>query len=171
LWDVGMDNPAYNQGHGEDLYRRSVYTFWKRTIPPPTMSSFDAADRSVCTAKRQSTSTPLQALILLNDPQIIEAARFIAQRMLKEGGTTPQHRAAWAFRLITGREASEKELAILVQLWNEQRELFAADAKAAAKLLTVGESKTDASLDTNDLAAGTVLAIAILNHDAAVIRR
>jgi hypothetical protein len=171
LWDVAMGRPQYGQGHGPDLYRRSMYTFWKRTVPPPAMVAFDAADRSYCTARRQSTSTPLQALVLLNDPQVVEAARFISQRTLKEGGSNPEQRLAWVFRLILGRPASEKELVVLKQMWAEQRELLSSDSQASAKLLTVGESKTDPSLDKNDVAAGTVIALALLNHDGAVMRR
>jgi hypothetical protein len=171
LWDVAMGKPAYGQSHGADLYRRSMYTFWKRTVPPPAMVAFDAADRSYCTARRQSTSTPLQALVLLNDPQVVESARFISQRMLLEGGSTLDQRLGWTFRLILDRPASEKELVVLKQMWIEQRELLASDAQASAKLLNVGEAKPDTSLDKNDLAAGTVVALALLNHDGAVMRR
>jgi hypothetical protein len=171
LWDVAMGAPQYGQSHGADLYRRSLYTFWKRTVPPPAMVAFDAADRSYCTARRQSTSTPLQALVLLNDPQIVEAARFISQRMFKEGGSTLEQRLGWAFRLVLGREASDKELAVLKQMWAEQRELFTADARAVDKLLAVGESKTESSIDKTDVATGAVVALALLNHDAAVMRR
>jgi hypothetical protein len=171
LWEVAMGNPQYNQGKGEDLYRRSLYTFWKRTVPPPAMVAFDAADRSNCSARRQSTSTPLQALALLNDPQVVEAARFVAQRMLREAGATPETRATWAFKLVTGRSPGARELPVLTALLAEQRELFAGDPAAAAKLLAVGESKTHPSLDPNDIAAGTVLALTLLNHDAAVTRR
>jgi hypothetical protein len=101
----------------------------------------------------------------------VEAGRFIAQRMLTEGGSTPQDRAAWAFRLVTGRAPTAKELPVLVKILAEQRELFAAEKDAAAKLLGVGEAKSDASLDPNDVAAGTVFAVTLLNHDAAVMRR
>src|SRR5437867_10013103 len=99
LWEIAMGNPKYEQGHGEDLYRRSLYTFWKRTVPPPAMISFDAPERNVCLVSRQSTSTPLQALDLLNDIQITEAARFISQRMLLEGGQARNDQIFWAFRL------------------------------------------------------------------------
>jgi hypothetical protein len=166
-----MGHPTYPQSHGADLYRRSLYTFWKRTVPPPAMVTFDAADRSVCTVRRQSTSTPLQALALLNDVQITEAARFISQRTLKEGGATVDEQVAWMFRLITDRAPSPREAEILKQLFAEQREIFAADPKSATKLLSVGEAKNGAGLDAIDLAAGTVLAEAILNHDDAVMRR
>ena len=171
LWDIAMGKPQYDQSHGPDLYRRSVYTFWKRTVPPPAPMTFDAADRSYCTVRRQSTSTPLQALTLLNDPQIVEAARFVAQRMLKEGGETTDSQVAWAFRLITSRPPSVRETAILRQMYSEQRADFAPDVEAAKRLLAVGEAKPDMALVPADLAAGTVVALAILNHDEAVNRR
>ena len=171
LWDVAMNHPTYDQGHGDDLHRRSLYTFWKRTVPPPTMMAFDAPDRNYCVARRQSTSTPLQALAMLNDVQITEAARFISQRTIREGGDRAQARIAWMFRLITDRDPAEKEQAILKQLFDEQRETFAADPDAVKKLLSAGETKNDASLDPLDLAAGAVLAEAILNHDDALMRR
>src|SRR5262249_23670351 len=85
LWEVAMGPPKYNGAQGPDLYRRSLYTFWKRTVAHPAMIAFDAAERNVCIVRRQSTSTPLQALALLNDTQIVEAARHLGQRMLKEG--------------------------------------------------------------------------------------
>jgi mono/diheme cytochrome c family protein len=171
IWDVAMGKPVYDQDKGEGLYRRSLYTFWKRTVPPPVMIAFDAADRSNCAVRRQSTSTPLQALALLNDPQITEAARFVSQRMLTEGGSTPGDRVAYAFRLITGRKANDREMTILKQMYADQHDLFANDPAAAAKLLKVGEKRNDDKFDRADLAAGTVLGIALFNHDAAVMRR
>ncbi len=171
LWNVAMGNPVYDTDKGEGLYRRSVYTFWKRSIPPPAMMAFDAADKNVCTVKRQSTSTPLQALTLLNDTQIVEAARFVAQRMLTEGGSTLDERLGWAFHLISGRAANDRELKVLRQLYTEQRDLFAADADAEKKLLAVGAKQNDGKLDRADLAAGTVLSIALFNHDTAIMRR
>src|SRR5262249_54450030 len=149
----------------------SLYTFWKRTVPHPAMITFDAAERNVCIVRRQSTSTPLQALALLNDPQIVEAARFLGQRMLKEGGETAKEQVAWVFRATTGREATDREVSILACLFAEQKELFTSDAKAAAKLLAVGDGKNDAKLDTVELAASTVLALTVLNHDESVTRR
>jgi hypothetical protein len=171
VWDVAMGHPQYDQSHGDGLYRRSLYTFWKRTVPPPAMTTFDAATKNICTVRRQSTSTPLQALVLLNDPQITEAARIVAQRMLTEGGSTVDDRVAWAFRLIVGRKANERELKILKQLYNEQHDLFAADSAAAKKLLAVGEKKNDEKLDPVDLAAGASLSLALFNHDGAIMRR
>jgi hypothetical protein len=171
IWDVAMGRPVYERDKGEGLYRRSLYTYWKRSVPPPTMTVFDAADKNVCTVRRQSTSTPLQALALLNDTQVVEAARFVSQRMMAEGGATLAGRVGWAFRLVTGRRASARELAVLMQLFTEQRELFADDPDAATKLLSVGDKRGDEKLDRADLAAGTVLGVALFNHDAAVMRR
>jgi hypothetical protein len=171
LWDEAMGRPAYPRSKGPDLYRRTLYTFWKRTAPPPTSVAFDAADRSVCTARRQSTSTPLQALALLNDPQIVEAARFLGQRMLKEGGPTRADQSAWAFRLVATRAATNKERTILAKLFDEEAAVFVSDPKAAEKLLAVGDGKTDPALKPAELAAATSVALTILNHDAAVMRR
>ncbi len=141
LWEVAMGSPHYDRSRGPDLYRRSLYTYWKRTVPNPAMITFDAAQRNVCIVRRQSTSTPLQALALLNDPQMVEAARFLGQRMLKEGGTTPKERVTWLFHVTTGRTATDREISILVRLFEEQRELFKAEPKAAAKLLAIGDAK------------------------------
>jgi mono/diheme cytochrome c family protein len=171
LWEIAMGNPRYEQGHGDELHRRSLYTFWKRTVPPPSMVAFDAAERNVCLAKRQSTSTPLQALSLLNDVQMTEAARLISQRMLQEGGSTLEARIVWAFRLVTSRHPSNDEIKVLEQLFKEQRELFAADQQSASKLLAEGETSNSPALSPIDLAAGTVLAEALLNHDEAIMRR
>ncbi|MFO0807184.1 MAG: DUF1553 domain-containing protein [Gemmataceae bacterium] len=171
LWDEAMGRPKYPRSKGGDLYRRSVYTVWKRTAPHPQMTTFDAADRSVCTVRRQVTSSPLQALALLNDPQVVEAARFLGQRTLKEGGATPAERAAWAFRTVTGRSPSEREAAVLVKLFEEQRAAFAANPTDAAKLLAVGDTRGDPSLDPADHAAAVALGLAILNHHEAANRK
>ena len=171
VWEVAMGHPNYDQGHGGDLHRRSLYTFWKRSVPPPAMMAFDATDRNYCVVHRQTTSTPLQALALLNDVQITEAARFISQRTMREGGDTPEARIAWMFRLITDRGPTGPELKILMQMEAEQREIFSNDPASAKKLLSEGEARNDPSLDPLDLATGTVLAEAMLNHDEAVMRR
>lgn len=171
LWEIAMGRPQYDQGHGDDLHRRSLYTYWKRTVPPPSMVTFDSAERNVCVAQRQSTSTPLQALALLNDVQFVEAARIAAQRMLKEGGTTPEAQVKWLFRTVVGRQATDREVSILIRLLKEQQDLFTTDKSQAEKLLTVGEVKHDKTLDPVALAAATVLAEAIFNLDEAIMRR
>lgn len=172
LWEeIAMGRPTYGQGKGEDLYRRSVYTFWKRTVPPPALATFDAADRSYCTVRRQSTSTPLQALAMLNDVQIVEAARVLGQRMLREGGASLSERASWVFRAATGRRANAREVAVLEQMFTEQRALFAKEPSSAGKLMKFGESQADTGLPPADLAAATTLALALLNHDDFLLRR
>ena len=171
IWDVAMGRPKYDTDDGEGLYRRSLYTFWKRSVPPPAMTIFDAADKNYCTVRRQSTSTPLQALALLNDPQIAEAARFIGQRMLSEGGKTTNTRVAWAFRRVTGRKPTDRELDVLTYLYREQHDLFVADPGAIEEILGVGVKPNRTRHDRAELAAGTVLGIALFNHDNAIMRR
>lgn len=172
LWrESNTMSPGYHQSVGKDLYRRSLYTVWKRTAPMPNMIAFDAGSREVCTARRQTTNTPLQALILLDDIQFVEAARVIAQRMLKEGGTTPDAQIRYAFRLLAVREPTPAEQRLLLTLRQSQQQRFAADPAAASQLIHIGDSKPDASLAPADLAAATVVAQTILNLDATVWNR
>ncbi len=170
LYDVASGG-GYQQSHGADLHRRSLYTFWKRSVPHPAMLIFDAADRNNCSMRRQSTSTPLQALALLNDPQIVEAARHLAERAIQNGSKDDRARAAWMFRQVLGRSPVARETDLLAQLLAEQRHHFAAEPGAAVQLLGVGEARPDPTIDPVELAACTVLAQALLNHDAAVYRR
>ena len=153
----------YIQDHEDDLYRRSLYTFWKRTIPPPSMTVFDAPSREQCSIKRRTTSTPMQALVLLNDPQFTEASRILAQRMLEEGGEKASDRITYAFRWATSRPPKERELKVLVDLLSAEQEAYSADQKAAGKLLAIGESSLEASSDLGELGAYTIVANAILN--------
>jgi hypothetical protein len=161
-------NATYPQSKGDGLHRRSLYTVWKRTAPHPQLTVFDAADRSVCSARRQATSTPLQALALLNDPQMVEAARLLAGRMLKEPADA---RIAWLFRTATSRAPTAQEATILTALLAEQRAIYAKTPADADKLLAVGEAKNAASSDKPLLAAATVAALAVLNHTDAINRR
>jgi hypothetical protein len=172
LWrESNTMSPAYHQSVGEDLYRRSLYSVWKRTAPLPNMLAFDAVSREVCVARRSRTSTPLQALVLLNDPQFVEAARLIGERTLKEGGATTSDRARFAFRLLASREPQPQELELLTRFYEGQRALFTKDPAQGAKLLKVGERKPDPTIAPGELAAATVLAQAILNLDATIWKR
>jgi len=172
LWEeIAMGRPSYDQSRGDDLYRRSVYTFWKRTVPHPVLITFDAADRNNCTVKRQATSTPLQALALLNDTQLIEAARFVGARMLREGGASAAGQVRYAFRLVTSRSPSEREVATLVAALQEQEAIFAAEPDALATFLNTGEGGADLTLPRERLAAATMIASLLFNHDEAVMRR
>jgi hypothetical protein len=161
---------VYVQDHGKDLYRRGMYTFWKRTAPPPTLVTFDAPDRETCTVRRARTNTPLQALILMNDPTYVEAARKLAERVMTECGTTPEERIAYAFLLATARRPSAAETAVLRRVYDGQLAAYRKDAAAARKLLSVGESPRRDNLDVAELAAWTAVASVILNLDETVTR-
>jgi hypothetical protein len=160
----------FEQSHGPDLYRRTMYTFWKRTSPPPQLSTFDAPDRETCTVRRARTNTPLQALILLNDPTYVEASRKLAERMMKEGGETADSRIAFAFEMATARKPSEREATILKGILAKQQTKFKSDAEGAKKLLAVGEAPADQSLDSAELAAHALVAGVILNLDETVTK-
>jgi hypothetical protein len=138
------DNPkaTYQQGSGDDLHRRSLYTYWKRSVPHPGMLLFDAPFRETCALRRSRSNTPLQALNLMNDPTYVEAARFLAQRMIKEGGTSIESRLTHGFRLLLGRKPSPQELASPRRCGGAiHPRLHEADAEAAKQLLSFGEAK------------------------------
>jgi mono/diheme cytochrome c family protein len=161
---------VYEPSKGKDLYRRTMYTFWKRTSPPPALVTLDAPDREVCTVRRPRTNTPLQALVLMNDPTYVEAARKLAERVLAEGGKTAEERIAFAFRACAGRKPTERETGILKKVFDAQLTRYRADPGAAAKLLAVGESPRDAQADAAELAAWAVVCSAVLNLDEVVTR-
>ena len=163
-------DPLFVQDHGTSLYRRSIYTFWRRTCAPPNMLLFDAPTREKCIVRRSLTNTPLQALVTLNDVQYVEAARNLAQRMIKNGGFESHDRIAWGFRLGTSREIREKELAVLLDVYRYSLERYRADLEAAVKLISMGEFKRDESLDPIEHAATTVIASMILNLDETLTR-
>jgi hypothetical protein len=172
LWrESNSMSPPYRQSVGKDLYRRSLYTVWKRTAPMPNMLTFDAVSREVCVARRQTTSTPLQALVLLDDPQFVEAARVLGERALKEGGATGAARVRFAFRQLATREPTAAEVRLLLALYDQQRLLFGKQPDPAAKLIRIGARPPDPTLPPADLAAATVLAQTILNLDATIWER
>ena len=156
---------TYAQSHGSDLYRRSMYTFWKRTVPYPSLNTFDAPDREKCTARRGVTNTPLQALVLMNDPTFIEASRVLAERELTEAGPTPTDRIRFAFRLATDRDPTPQEFQILEGLYKKEMVQYDSNRAAAEKLLSIGEWKRNSKLDRSQLAAWTLVASTILNLD------
>lgn len=156
------------QDKGENLYRRSMYTFWKRQSPPPTMLTFDAPTREVCSARRPRTNTPLQALAIMNDPQFVEAARFIAQRVLKEADDDTQARIDHAYKLVLARAPHADECAVVANFIAAQEAAYAADPAHAAKLLTVGDAPADPALDPAALATWTTVASMLLNLDEAM---
>jgi hypothetical protein len=161
---------TYEQDHGEQLYRRSMYTYWKRAVPPPSLRAMDAPNRELCSARRQLTNTPLMALVLMNDPTFVEAARALAQRMMAEAEPTPAARISLAFQLAVARHPSEAESVALLKLYEQQLARFGEDEPAAEQLLGVGESKRDATLDPHEHAAWTTVASVILNMDETITK-
>ena len=156
---------TYQQGKGDELYRRSLYTFIRRSAPPPAMVLFDAPDREYCVVRRQQTNTPLQALVLMNDPQFVEAARVFAARMMDEGGTTPKEKIRFGFYQMTLREPDQMELALLYELWEEEKQRFSEDSSMMDEWLAVGEKSVEAQIDRLDLASYTVVAHTLFNLD------
>ncbi len=173
LWEALATRNAttYIEGKGEDLYRRSLYTIWKRSTPPPSMLTFDAPDRYFCVVRRQKTSTPLQALILMNDPQYVEAARMLAERMMREGGNTTSDRITFAFKAMVGRHPRPKELELMTQLYSEELVDFQKQPQRARQMLTTGEHLVDKTLNANELAACTVVATTLINFEETVVKR
>ena len=167
---TGSNTESFVQDQGDALYRRSMYTFWKRTSSPPTMTSFDAPSRNSCSARRERTNTPLQALVLLNDVQHVEAARHLAQRIMTEGGNTPADRVTFAFRLGTTRRPVAAEIELLLAEYAAHLAEFRSDQEAAEKLVSVGESERNSELDPSELAAWTMVANLILNLDETVTK-
>ena len=163
--------PEYKADQGQGLYRRSLYTFWRRTTTPPNMTLFDTSTREVCSTRRTATNTPLQALVLLNDPQFVEAARKLGERIIKEGGATDETRVKWSFREVTGNFPTPEQLAILTELTTQQREFFTTKSSDSEALLKVGDSPPDPALDKTEIATFTALAQALLNMDAYISLR
>ncbi|GAB3952516.1 hypothetical protein GCM10028805_34700 [Spirosoma harenae] len=175
IWEALATRNAvkYVQNHKDSLYRRSMYTIWKRSSPPPMMLNFDAAERHTCIVKRQKTSTPLQALVTLNDPQFVEAARVLAQKegergIWKQGETETINQL---FKSVVSRPARSEELSLMKQLYAEELLDFRKNPKRAIELLSVGEYPADKKLDDKELAAWTVVTSTIMNFDEAIIKR
>ena len=166
LWDE-MSNMKYKQSKGKDLYRRGLYTIWKRTVAPPSLAILDAADRENCTVRPKRTNTPLQALALLNETTFVESARHLGQRMMTEGGDEP---IVFAFKVVTARQPTENELTTLRQARATYLTDFTSTPAAADKLLSVGESKVGKKTDTVELAANTLLCNVLLNLDEVVTK-
>lgn len=160
----------YEQSAGDDLYRRGLYTFIRRTSPPPNMMTFDATSREVCTVKRDVTSTPLQALVLLNDPQFFEASRVFAERMIKNKDRL-EDQIRFGFRLATSRYPKQEELEILVDLYNNQYDFFRKNRDKAYQIISVGEKPRDKNIYSVKTAAMTMVANTLLNHNETYTRR
>jgi hypothetical protein len=177
LWRELAYNPdeytaqVFVQSTGADIYRRSVYTFWKRSVPPPNLSLFDAPDRESCTLARGRSNTPLAALMLLNDTTFIEAARKLAERVLREAAPSDERRIERLVLLVLARPPTGSEQALLLRHLAAERAEYRRDLPAAQKLLAVGDSSSDPSLDPAEHAAWTMLASLVLNLDETVSLR
>ena len=175
LWEEttgggGGSTARYVMSEGEDLYRKSLYTFWKRTVPPPGMLILDAPTRDLCTVERQKTNTPLQALLLLNDPQVLAASKSLAYRAWNEKEGTPAERITYMFRLVTSCQPSEEELNVLTDYFDTELAAFEEDPERAEAYLSIGTYTSPKDLPTGTIAAYTLVANTIFNLDKALIR-
>lgn len=174
LWEEtiggGGDLRVYVQAKGENLYRRSLYTFWKRTVPPPSMLTFDAANKDLCTVKRQETNTPLQALVLMNDPQVVEASRILAVETLELNTEKLDDQITHMFRKATSRFPTEEEVTVLKDYFNTELNDFKNDPNKAEDYLKIGEYTAPEVLNAPELAAMALIANAIFNLDESISR-
>ena len=167
IWK-SISNNKYVQDHGPSLYRRSLYTYWRRTVPPPTMATFNAAEREVCLVRKDRTNTPLQALTLMNNVAFVEAARFLAERILREADADSASQIRRGFRIVTGRLPRPAESEPLAKAYDQFLDYFAKNPMEAPKLLAIGEAARDKKLPAERHAALTMLANILLNLDEAI---
>jgi hypothetical protein len=175
LWEAvgytGSNTARFSADQGpEKVHRRSLYTFWKRTSAPPQLTTFDAPSRESCTVRRERTNTPLQALLLMNEPQYVESARFLATRAMREAGSTPQERITYLFRLATARTPEPQELEEITSAYNDFLATYRGNPDAAQLLIRVGDVPPDGSLDAAELAAWTMVGNLILNLDEVITK-
>ena len=168
LWNEIATDTKYDQDHGANLYRRGLYTYWKRTVASPSLMTFDASARETCIVRQTRTNTPLQALTLMNDVMFVEAARALAERIMTEGGEKPYQRLARLFRLATARRPKPQEAKILLRGFQRHLARFRDNRDAAEKLVSVGEQPRNQKLDVSELAAYATIAALILNLDEVV---
>ena len=171
VWEIGYptsDTSKYKQDHGDALYRRSLYTFWKRMAMPPNMDAFDAPTRDTACTRRQRTNTPLQALVTMNDPQWVEASRVLAQRLIEHGGKKPEQRIDYLAELVLSHDPSPKMESVLEQSLNQMETHYKTDPSAARDLIEVGEKPRDPAIPPPELAAWTMVVSEVLNTDEAL---
>lgn len=171
LWKESGTGKSYKQSTGDGLYRRSLYTFWKRTAPPPTMLTLDATSRESCTPRRELTTTPLQALVFLNDPQYVEASRVLAETLLENHGNDTDARWNELFRRLMSRSPDDRERRVIEKMHDEQFEYFQANVSAANEFLSVGTRKGKDGIDPIELAATTVVVQAMFAFDETIMLR
>jgi hypothetical protein len=172
LWKVAFNGGqnAYPTSKGEDRYRRGIYTFWRRTMPPPSMTTFDAPSRESCTLRRQPTNTPLQAFVTMNDPVFVECSQALARRMVREGGAETDARLRYGLRLCTGRPPTDQQVSALAKLHADEHAEYLTKTDAAVKLATLPLGALPANTDAADMAAWTVVANVLLNLDTVLTK-
>jgi hypothetical protein len=171
LWQAAFNGErTWTTSTGEDKYRRGLYTFWRRTVPYPSMATFDAPSRELCTVRRIRTNTPLQAFVTLNDPVYVEAAQALARRIVREGGATSADRARFALGLCLARPPRDEQVAQLVALYDDEIAHFRQDAKSAEQLATDPLGPLPEGMDPAELATWTVVANVILNLDGVLTK-
>ncbi len=171
LWEESGTGKSYSQSHGDDLYRRSLYTFWRRTSPPPTMTTFDAPSREYCVIQRERTSTPLQALTILNDPQFVEASRVLAAEVLSASDQSDEDRLIRLFRLTTSRLPTPREIAALLTLLEASRTRFSGSPESAVEFISVGESPKAKDLPAVEHASWSTVVQTLLGFDECLTKR
>jgi hypothetical protein len=171
LWQELAGGKGYEQSKGEGLYRRSLYTWWKRTSPPPYMMNFDSPNREQCAVFENRTNSPLQALDLMNDVTFLEASRKFAERIITEGGATPESRVEYGYRLLLARAPSAQQKQILLTAQARMAADFSSDLIAAKQFLQQGESPMVRGVEPTELAAWTSIASLLLNMDEAITKQ
>jgi hypothetical protein len=173
IWEASTSGrgllKSYIQDHGSSLYRRGMYTFIKRTVPPPSLLIFDASNRDQCEVRRLRTNTPLQTLVMMNDPVVVESSRVLAERLMLEK-TTPENKIHKAFQLILCRQAKSQEFSILKDYFEKEQPLFLSNQKTAEQLIKAGEFKHEAVSDKTTLAALMEVIMTIYNMDEAITK-
>lgn len=172
LWQAAFNGErTWATSPGDDRHRRALYTFWRRTVPYPSMATFDAPSRELCTVRRTRTNTPLQALVTLNDPVYVEAAQALARRIVSDGGSTPEDRARYALRLVLARpDVADRQVARLVELYRGERAHYSGDPAAAKALASDPLGPLPPGADPAEYAAWTTVANIVLNLDAVLTR-
>ena len=169
VWETvampGSNTRLYKQDSGASLYRRSLYTFWKRSAPPPSMNIFNAPTREHATVRRERTNTPLQALVTMNAPQFVEASRYLAQKAMREAGDDFDRRLDYVTTRLLARDFGEAERAVAKRTYDGLVDLYRSNAEEAQKLLAVGDSPPDEALPATESAAWTMLASQLMNLD------
>jgi hypothetical protein len=171
LWEDSGTQHTYTQDKGDNLYRRSMYSFWRRTLPPPTMTILDAPTREYCKVRRDRTTTPMQSLALMNDPQMMECARVMAENLVRANPRDEKVRLSDSFRLWTGRKISDQELVVLEKFYQGEKDRYKNDPAAASELIQKnGEYRPDANLPQPEVAALTMVQRVLLNAPETIIK-